>query len=297
MNRELKGIMPAIASPCSENDVFLEDKFTELAKNFYKQGVHGLYVCGATGDGYNMHLSERKRAVEIAVELSRDFGGKTIVHVGTHNTRDSLELAEHSAKVGVDAISAIPPPNHSFAQLVSYYTDIAKISQLPVLIYYIPMLSGTALKLDEILSLLKIEGVTGLKFSDWNIFLMKRILIHRPDILVFNGMDELLCPALLYGAGGGIGMNYNLFPRLFLGIYQAVKQNNIQRAMDLQNRYLEYANIFWEYGGIRPNFETIMREKGLAPYCFRRPRYTLDQITTQQLMKELEPIIKAIEEV
>ena len=104
MTEKLSGIMPAIASPCDEKDVFQEDKFSALAEHLYKQGVNGLYVCGGTGDGYNMTLEERKRAVEIAIGLSPPYNGKVIVHVGSLNTRDAVHLAEHAAAAGSDAV-------------------------------------------------------------------------------------------------------------------------------------------------------------------------------------------------
>ena len=72
MAHELKGIVPVIASPCDEIDTLLEDKFAELVAKLCMQGSRGLYVCGATGDGYNMPPQERKRATEIAIELSRE---------------------------------------------------------------------------------------------------------------------------------------------------------------------------------------------------------------------------------
>ncbi len=296
MTQGLKGIMPAVASPCDANDVFLEGKFVELLTNLYKQGIHGVYVCGATGDGYNMLLPERKRATEMAVEVSGQYGGKTVVHVGTSNTRDSVELAGHAADAGADAVSAMPPANRNLDQLANYYTEIARTSGLPLLVYHIPILTGTALTANEMLRLLDIEGVVGFKFSDWNLFFMRRILMQRPEVPVFNGNDEFLCPGLLYGACGGIGMNYNLFPRLFLGIYNAVGESDIGRAMDLQNRFLAYIDIIWRYG-LRPSFEAVMRQRGLAPYCFRRPRQVLDEARSRALMAELGPKIAAIEEV
>jgi hypothetical protein len=68
MTKTLKGIMPAVASLCDQPDRFLEDEFARLVAWLYAQGVHGLYVCGATGDGYNMSLKERQRAAELAVK-------------------------------------------------------------------------------------------------------------------------------------------------------------------------------------------------------------------------------------
>ncbi len=198
MNNEISGIVPAIASPCNEKDVFLEDNFAELADHLYRQGVNGLYVCGGTGDGPNMRLDERKRAVEIAVECSQRYNGKVIVHVGAGNLRDAIELAEHAAQAGADAVSSVPPPRRSHAQLLSYYRTIVQAAGLPLLVYYIPGMTGNAMTVDQMLALLDIENVIGFKNSDWNLFFMHRILQARPGTVVFVGADEFLFPGLLY---------------------------------------------------------------------------------------------------
>ena len=137
MALNLEGIIPAIVSPCNEQDKFLENKFASLVSHLYQKGVNGLYVCGATGDGYNMRIEERKEASKIAVDVSKQFSGIVIAHVGTNNTRDSIILAEHANNVGVHVVAAMPPPNYSTKELVSYYKDVSSAAQLPLLIYHI----------------------------------------------------------------------------------------------------------------------------------------------------------------
>jgi len=295
MKKKLKGIMPAVASPCDENDVFLEDKFAALVESLYGAGVHGMYLCGMTGDGYGMRLDERKRAIEIAVDVARKHGRAVITHVGTTNTRDAAELAAHAAETGADAVSSIPPVGFSHERLIRYYRDIARAAQIPVIVYHIPAVTHHNPSLDEMVELLDIDGVAGLKFTDCNLFFMKRLLLARPGITVFNGYDELVCPAMLYGATGGIGTSYNLFPKLFLGIYQAIQGGDVERAMNMQERFLAWAHVLWQLG-VKPLFEHLMRQRGLAPYCFRRPRVALDGELFARLEPELNARIAAIEE-
>ena len=96
------------------------------------------------------------------------------MHVGTSNMRESVELAVHAAVTGADAVSAMPPANRNLDQLVSCCAEIARASQLPLLVYHIPRLTGTALTVDQMLRLLDIEGMAGFKFSDWNLLFMRR---------------------------------------------------------------------------------------------------------------------------
>ncbi len=296
MDIELTGIFPAVPSPCDEQDRFVEDQFAALITSLYRDGVHGLYICGATGEGYHMRLDERQRAVEIGCQISSEFNGTVIAHVGALNTRDAVELASHAAQTGVAAVASMPPANRSQVQLVDYYSAIAGAAQIPVLVYHIPALTQHTPTLDEMLALVDIEGVVGLKFTDWNLLFLKRLLLARPDIVVLSGYDEILCPTLLYGAHGGIGSFYNLFPKAFLGIYQSVGAGDIRRAMALQNRLLSFLDIAHQYG-IGPLFEFLMIQRGFGPHCFRRPRTVIDSDTLKRMKPELNARIAAIEEI
>lgn len=296
MTTQFGGILPAIASPCDEDEVFQEETFAELARHLYEAGVDGLYVCGATGDAFRLCAADRKRAAEIAVACSREASGTVIVHVGAPSTREAAVLAAHAAETGAAGIASMPPVNCGHAQIVSYYTEIAQASGLPTFIYHVPILTGVAPSVAEMLALLDIPGVVGLKLTDWNLFFMRRLMIARPDVLVFNGFDELLAAALLYGACGGIGTWYNLFPRLFRRIYDAARAGNFARAMDLQGRLHAFADVAWTLG-IRPAFEHLMRRWGFGPFCFRRPRQPLDADLLTRLEPELDRRIEEIDRV
>lgn len=291
--KKLCGIIPAIASPCDEHGRFLEDTFAALARHLYHQGVHGLYVCGTTGDGYKMTVAERKRATAIALAVSRDCGGHVIPHVGANRTADALVLAEHAAELGAAAIASRPPMDRRPAQWPVYYSQLARAARLPLLVYHIPALTAHKSTADELLRLLDIEGVIGLKFSDYDLFLMQRLLLARPHITVFNGNDEILVHGLLCGAHGGIGMTYNLFPKLFVNLYQAVATGKLVQALKLQKCYLPFLDLALKYG-LFPVFDQLMREQGFGPFSYRRPRQILDKKAGGRLMKELKPVMARI---
>ncbi len=292
-NNIFAGILPAIASPCDENDLFLEDKFSELADDLYANGINGLYVCGGTGDGYKMQLAERKRATEIAVTVSAKQNGTVITHVGAKDIDDAIELAEHACSVGANAVSSIPPANLNHKELVSYYTEIASNISIPLFVYYIPALTGKDISLDEMLELLDIDGVRGLKISDFNLFLMKSLMIERPNTIIFSGKDEVICPALMYGVHGGIGMWYNLFPKLYVDIYKYIKAGKIEAAMNLQNKILRFCHIAMNVGFISI-FNHLMKERGYGEFCFRAPRNLMPGSKFKEIEPKLNKIIEDI---
>lgn len=291
----LKGIMPAIVSPCTEDDKFDQESFAGLADYLFQQGVHGLYVCGVTGDGYNMRLDERKTAAEIAISIAKDYDRVTIVHIGTTNTRDSVELAAHAANAGAAAIASMPLTGRSHTQLCDYYNDIARAAQIPVLIYHIPHISGISSTVDQLIELLDIPGVVGLKFSSADLFYLRKLLNNRPDTIVFSGNDEILTPAMLYGVTGGIGMTYNLFPKLFLTIYEAVRENRINTAMKLQNAFNVFLDKAIPYN-LQAVLDFVLTEKGYGKRVYRRPRTLLNQASLYKFNDEVLPLMRKIEE-
>ena len=294
MSSELRGILPAIPTPCNAEDCFEETTFANLAAALYREGVHGLYVCGATGDAYSLRLEERKRATEIAVRVSRDWKGTVIVHAGTSNSRDSMELASHAADAGADAVACMPPANRSFPEILAYYRDVTDAARIPLLVYHIPHLTGHAFSRDELCRLLDLLGVAGIKFSASNLFLLRRLILARPGIALFNGDDELLASGLAYGATGGIGLTYNIFPGFFVALYAAVRAGGLARAFAMQAAFTSFLDRVMEFG-VFPVLDLLMRERGFGPFIRRRPRTVLDQEAGARFHREVDPLMAAVE--
>jgi hypothetical protein len=84
---------------------------------------------------------------------------------------ESIELAEHASRIGVQAISSLPPLGpYSFEEVRAYYEAIASASGVPVIVYYYPAISPGVRTLEEIERLLEIPGVIGVKFTDFDLF-------------------------------------------------------------------------------------------------------------------------------
>lgn len=288
---KFSGIFTPVVSPCDGNDNFLADKFAENIERLFKAGINGLYVCGGTGDAFNMRVSERKLAAEIAVDISKKYGKSSIIHVGATHLRDSTELARHAADVGALAISSIPPVGLEQHQIVDYYKEVAAVSGLPVLVYHIPAVTHRNPTMEQMLEILDVKGVIGLKMTDWNLFFLRRILLERPDIVVYNGYDELVCLGLFYGAHGSIGTWQNLFPELYVNIYNSFISGDMDKALELQKKFMDFLNVGWKYGIIEV-FEALMRRMGYASRCFRRPYSELDTDVEKEIMPLLMSKIK-----
>jgi len=254
------GILPAVVTPFDEQENFAPAAFERMIERLYAAGIDGLYVNGQTGEGLLQPVEQRKRVAEVALR-STPKDKSVIVHVGAYRTADAVELARHAAAIGVHAISSLPPLGpYSFAEVRAYYQALAAASAIPVLVYYYPEICPAVQGTEQILELLKIPNVIGLKFSDFDLY--KLALLNKSDCVIFNGRDEVLIAGLLMGADGGIGSFYNLIPELFVEALGLVRQNRWEEARQVQSRINELVEIGLRFP-LFPAIKTILRWQGL----------------------------------
>lgn len=237
----MEGILPALITPIAEEGGVAVKPLEKLLERLYGAGVHGVYVCGQTGEGLLQTVEMRKTAAEAAVRCA-PRGASVIVHVGAYRPEDAWELARHAESTGATAISSLPPiGSYSFAEIRAYYGRLARTTGLPLLVYYFPELCpaiATRAQLDE---LLEIPGVVGLKYTDFNLYQLSRISLAGK--LIFNGRDEVLAAGLLMGAHGGIGSFYNVVPELFLEVWNHARAGRWSEARQAQDRINELIEI------------------------------------------------------
>jgi N-acetylneuraminate lyase len=273
----IKGILPATVTPLDKDGRFAPAVFERLLERLYGAGVHGVYVCGTTGEGMLMPPAQRQRIVETAV-ASTPRGRHVVVHVGAASVEDALALSSHAAKAGAQAISSLPPLSGQFGfpEVFRYYETLARAGDLPLLVYYFPDLSPAISSAEQLESLCSLPNVFGVKFTDFDLYRMS--LLARPDRCLFNGRDEVLAAGLLMGADGGIGTFYNLVPDLFVQVYTAAVAGRWEEARVAQQRVNALISITLQFP-LFPAVKQILTWSGLDCGTCLPPRapLTLEQ--------------------
>jgi N-acetylneuraminate lyase len=233
------GVFPAVVTPFDSNGEYAVETFERLLAHLYETGVHGVYVCGKTGEGLLQPVSMRQQVAETAIRCTPK-DRTVILHVGAARLAEAIRLARHAERIGAGAVSSLPPAgNYSFAELRAYYHQLAGATSLPLLVYYYPEASRITVTLDQLLDLCSIPNVAGLKFTDFDLYKLHQI--SQSGKVIFNGHDEVFAAGLLMGASGGIGTFCNLVPELFLRIYESAlsgKWDVARRAQDQVNELI-----------------------------------------------------------
>lgn len=232
----LKGIISALPTPFNNEQQIDTESLKKLVRFNIEQGMHGLYVGGSTGEAFLQDVTEREKVLETVAE---EAGDKLtlIAHVGAISTRDSQLLARAAVKYGFDAISAVTPFYYPFSfeeHYAHYQAIINEADGLPMVVYNIPALSGVKLSLDQINTLVRLPGVQALKQTSGDLFQMEQIRRQHPELILYNGYDEIFASGVIAGADGGIGSTYNIMGWRYKNILSAIEKGDIQTARRIQ---------------------------------------------------------------
>ena len=288
--KNLYGIMPALMT-AFDGDKIDNARIGELVRKLGNDGVHGLYVGGSSGEMVLCSTEERKELLETVMENKGDLA--LIAHVGCLSTKDTVELSKHAKSCGADAVSSVTPLyyKYSFEEVKTYYKRIAEASELPVIMYNIPGLTGTAYGYDQLCELLEIEGVQGMKFTSSDFYLLNRLVNTYPEKVFYNGADEMLLSGLAAGAKGGIGTTYNFMPDLMVKIYSLASEGKIEEARGVQSVANKAIATVLRNGGI-PSCKHLISLYGVPYGECREPFLPLEDKAKDDLYENAWKVVE-----
>ena len=249
MKKIFKGIMPALVTPFLNDRKTIDEKAArELIEALIAQGADGFYILGSTGEGILMEESERMKMCEITV--SQVAGRKPVIlHVADMNFDRAVRLAQHGEKVGVDAISALPPLffYYSNDDIYDYYKKLAASTSLPFVMYNHTAANG-GMPSALVSKLFEEENITGVKWTLNNYYGMMELKEKtKGEMNIINGPDEMLLQGLSAGADAGIGTTYNVMLPMYKEIYRAFNAGEVDKAMVTQRKASAIVTIMIKY--------------------------------------------------
>lgn len=286
MDKKLKGIMPALMTAFdTATESISKENTAALVKKLKSAGVHGFYVGGSSGEMVLCSVKERMELLETVMEASGDL--TVIAHTGAMSTADAILLSRHAESSGADAISSVTPLyyKYSFREIKHYYSRLCEAVNIPVIIYNIPALTGTALDFGQLSELLSLDGVGGMKFTSSDFFLLNRLKQEFPDKVFYNGCDEMLLSGLSAGADGGIGTTYNFMPEMFLSIFELFNNGRMKEANAVQSMANKIIAEVVSKGTLSASKQMI-NFSGLDYGVCREPLLPLDETEKNELYEK-----------
>ncbi|MCB2129552.1 MAG: dihydrodipicolinate synthase family protein [Rhodobacteraceae bacterium] len=270
MNKKLPGMYAALMTGLGDDGAFSPERQSALNKYVLRQGLTGLYVGGSSGESGLLDTAELLE--QQAVVAADAPGVPLIAHVGAASLRDSVKLAKNAARLGYAGLSALPPHSYPFtdAEILGYYRELQAATDLPLIVYEVPIRTGRPIGLDTLVAIMDLPNVSGLKFTSTDMFKLSMLRRRSPAATLYFGFDEIYLSGAALGADGGIGTTYNLLGKLYVALDVAIRRGDLAEAMRLQ----EISALFVEgllETGVLPGMKAAFRAIGIEVGPTRAP--------------------------
>jgi len=248
----LTGIVPPMITPLRDRDALDLPGLERLIAHILDGGVSGLFILGTTGEGPGLSYRLRRELID---RTCRQVGGRVPVLVGITDTAmvEAVGLARHAANAGAAAVVAAPPYYLPGGQpeLREYLGHLVRELPLPLFLYNMPALTKVPFDIETVRAAMDDSRVIGLKDSSGDMTYFQsaaELLPQRPDWTLLIGPEERLLDAVLAGGHGGVCGGANLFPALFVALYEACRAGDANRAFRMHAQMLRVSSSIYRVG-------------------------------------------------
>jgi len=281
-----------VVTPCDREGRFDAALYKDLMSFLKRRGADGVVVAGTTGEFASFSVAERKLMAETA--LKNRAGLEVMVHVGTSNLPETLELLNHATANGAGGALCIPPfyyKNPRVQPLTRYFSQILEVAKIPVYLYHIPATSGVPISPELLHSLEHYPKLAGIKDSSGNAEGYANYIKEFPKLTINTGTDNNLQAALQSGMGAILG-NGHLFTRQVAAVFAAKR-----RGQDLAESLAKLSEAVQSMRGVSGGIAGIkyaLGEIGLRESYVRPPQSELSSDQKEQLRAKVTELRELI---
>lgn len=251
-SKPLCGIIPPLVTPLKDNETLDVESLERLIEHLITGGVHGLFILGTTGEEQSLSYAVRQQMIR---ESARINNGRLPLLVCVTDTSivESVRLANVAAECGADGVVSAPPYYFATGQpeLAQFYEELVPQLPLPVFLYNMPSHVKVNFAPDTVWRIAQNPRVIGFKDSSANAVYFQSVMYkmkERRDFAMLVGPEEMTGESVLLGAHGGINGGANMFPELYVAMYEAARTHDIQRVLQLQEYIMKISTSIYTVG-------------------------------------------------
>ena len=257
MNLPLKGIIPPMITPLTENGELDFIGLEKLIEHLISGGVHGIFLLGTNGEGPSLSYALRKELITNACKFV-DHRIPVLVGITDTSFEGSIDIANHAKEAGADSVVVAPPYYFPISQdeMSSYLEDLIPLLPLPVMLYNMPSCTKLHLSLETVKKAKEL-GAIGIKDSSGDMGYMYSLIEEfkdSPEFSIITGTEMFLPETIIYGGHGAVAGGANFFPKLFVDLYNASLVNNSSKIAILREKVLKLYDTIYNVGEYTSKF-------------------------------------------
>ena len=276
MSIQWNGVFPAITTKFTSDDKLDLPLFEKNLLFQLEAGVNGIILGGSLGEASVLSTHEKETLVKFAIEK---IAGKVpvVINIAEGSTKEALQQAAYAKSWGAKGIMILPPMRYKsdHRETVTYFTTVAKSTDLPIMIYNNPVDYKIDVTPDMFEELTACSNITAIKESTRDVTNVTRLINRFGDrFKILCGVDTLAMEELVLGADGWVAGLVCAFPKETVAIYRLVKAGHIAEATAIYRWFMPLLEL-----DIHPKLVQYIKlaetQAGIGSEFVRPPRLTL----------------------
>lgn len=260
---KLTGVWLPIITPFI-NDKIDYKSYKRLIDYYINKGINGIIPLGTTGEVPVLSDYEFEEMIEQTMEF---VDNRLPVYVGvggnyTAKVIKNVKIAEYYDIKGI--LSVCPYYNKPNQEgIYQHFKSIAEETDLNIVLYNIPYRTGVNIENETIHKLAEIKNIIGLKDASGDMKQTMALLMDPPkDFSIMTGEDILFYLTLAMGGQGGILASAHLNTELFVDLYQKMKRNDQESALQIWKQLYDFIPLLFKEPNPTP-IKYCLKELGL----------------------------------
>jgi len=248
---EFSGLWTALITPMFDDGKIDYDSLQGIVEEQIASGVDGLVSVGTTGESPTLSVSEHIEVIKKTVEFANNRI-PVLAGTGSNNTVEAVKYTKESEDVGADGFLMVAPYYNKPSQegLFLHFSQIAKITKKPVMLYSIPGRCGIEISNDTVIRLYEhFENFYSIKEAGGKAEKVADLHSKSVGIDILSGDDSLLLDFFAAGAKGLVSVASNIFPKQMAELMALTKAGKLDEAKKIN----ESLNTFFKALFIEPN--------------------------------------------
>ena len=293
MKFEWKGVMPAVTTKFNQDDTLDLKMFRKNIEAQVEAGVHGIVLGGSLGEASTLTAEEKKVLIKETIQIVE---GKipVIMTIAEQATTIALQAVKDAEESGANGLMILPPMRYKSTdyETVEYFKEIARSTELPIMIYNNPVDYKIEVTVSMFKELLELKNITAVKESTRDIINIGRLRnAFGKDLSILTGVDPLALESLLIGADGWVAGLVCAFPAETVAIYELAKAGYTKEATEIYRWFLPLLEL-----DISPqlvqNIKLAEVATGIGTETVRKPRLPLQGKERERVLQVIDAGLK-----
>lgn len=262
------------------------DAAEKIAEHIIKSGACP-FALGTTGEAASISYSAKAKLIDTVVKKN---ARRTMTYAGISDNclATSVDMAKQFFDLGVDVVVANVPSYYPLTgdDILSYYEALAERVAGPLMLYNIPITTGVTITLEVIDRLSHLPTIIGLKDSVNDTDRAKQAISlwkDREDFSYLMGCTSLSKTALAIGADGIVPSVGNIVPDLFVKLYNAVLNSDLDEAEQCQRCADNISDVFQKNKTLSQSLPILKGIMHILGFCEPKVLPPLRDLTADQI--------------